>query len=163
MNTTIKVTPIDIQQKRFFIRFRGYDRAEVASFLDLVRDQMEEFVRELTELREFRQTYEDRLRELNEREEALKNTMIMTQKLVEDIKENSRKEAALIIKDAEIRNQQIIVNAQQEKIKLESNIQELRLRRHHFLQDVKKVIQMHLEMVNYEAGTEEFKEEPTQG
>jgi cell division initiation protein len=163
MNTTIKVTPIDIQQKRFFIRFRGYDRSEVASFLDLVRDQMEEFVRELTELREFRQTYEDRLRELNEREEALKNTMIMTQKLVEDIKENSRKEAALIIKDAEIRNQQIIVNAQQEKIKLESDIQELRLRRHHFLQDVKKVIQMHLEMVNYEAGTEEFKEEPTQG
>jgi len=163
MSTTIKVTPLDIQQKRFSMRFRGYDRTEVELFLNIVRDQMEEHVRELTELREFHQTHEERLRELNEREEAVKNTMLMTQKLVEDIKENSRKEATLIIKDAEIRNQQIIVSAQQEKIKLESDIQELRRRRFHFLQDVKKVIQMHLEMVNYEAGTDEFKEESTQG
>ena len=163
MSNTIKVTPLDIQQKRFHIGFRGYERTEVEMFLDLVRDQMETLVREVTDLREFRLSYEERLRELNEREETVKNTMLMTQKLIEEIKENSRKEAALIIKDAEVRNQQIIINAQQEKIKLESDILELKRRRHHFLQDVKKVIQMHLEMVNYEAGTDEFKEEPNKG
>ena len=161
MSNAIKVTPLDIQQKRFHVGFRGYERTEVEMFLDLVRDQMEDLVREVTELREFRQSYEERLRELNEREETVKNTMLMTQKLVEELKENSRKEAALIIKDAEVRNQQIIVNAQQEKIKLESDILELKRRKHHFLQDVKKVIQMHLEMVNYEAGTDEIREEQT--
>ncbi len=58
MTNGIKVTPLDIQQKRFHIGFRGYDRTEVEMFLDLVRDEMESLVREMTELREFRQSYD---------------------------------------------------------------------------------------------------------
>ncbi len=103
MTNGIRVTPLDIQQKRFHVVFRGYDRTEVEMFLDLVRDEMETLVREVTELREFRQSYDQRLRELNEREETVKNTMLMTQKLMEDQRENAHKEAAVIIKDAEVR------------------------------------------------------------
>jgi cell division initiation protein len=150
----MNVTPLDIQQKRFHMSFRGYNRNEVDSFLDLVREEMEALVREVTELREFHQTYDQRMNELNEREETIKSTMIMTQKLADEQKENARKEAALIIKDTEIRSQQIINNTQQEKVKLESDIHELRRRKHHFMQDIKKVIQMHLEMVRFEGGNE---------
>ncbi len=32
---------------------------------------------------------------------------------------------------------------------LETEIEELKRRKHHFLQDMKKVIEMHLEMINY--------------
>ncbi len=164
MSNRIRVTPIDIQQKRFHVGFRGYDRTEVGMFLDLVRDEMEALVREATELREFRQSYEERLRELDQKEETVKNTMLMTQKLMEDQKDNARREAALIIKDAEIRSQQIVGNAQQEKVRLESDIQELKRRKHHFLQDLKKVIQMHQEMVSFEeeAGGD-AKEKPAAG
>jgi cell division initiation protein len=162
MSNGIKVTPLDIQQKRFHVGFRGYERTEVEMFLDLVRDEMEALVREVMELREFRQSYDERLRELNEKEETVKNTMLMTQKLMDDIKENARKEAALIIKDADMRSQQILGNAQTENVKLESDLQELRRRKHHFLQDIKKVIEMHLEMVNFEETGEETKD-PTQG
>ena len=89
--------------------------------------------------------------------------MLMTQKLVEDLKENARKEASLIIKDAEVRSQKIVGDSQQEKVSLEADILNLRRRKHHFLQDLKKVIQMHLEMVNFEESGNEVKEEPTQG
>lgn len=146
----MNVTPLDIQQKRFHIAFRGYDRKEVEDFLDLVRDEMENLVREVTELREFRQTYDERMREYKEREETLKNTMVTTQKLAEDLKEHARKEAAVIIKDTEVRSQQIVARSQEEKVKLEAEIHELRRRRHHAIQDLKKVLQMHLEMVNFE-------------
>jgi cell division initiation protein len=156
----MNITPLDIQQKRFHMGFRGYDRTEVDPFLDLVREDMELLLREVTELREFRQTFDERMRELNEREETVKNTMIMTQKLAEDLKENARKEAALIIKDAEVRSQQIVGRAQEEKVKLETDINELKRRKHHFLQDIKKVIQMHLELVNFEESGNEVKEEP---
>jgi cell division initiation protein len=162
MSNGIKVSPLDIQQKRFHMGFRGYDRMEVEMFLDLVRDEMEALVREVTELREFRQSYDDRLRELTEREETVKNTLLMTQKLMDEAKEGTRKEAALIIKDAEIRSQQILGNAQTEKVKLEADLHELRRRKHHFLQDIKKVIEMHLEMVNFEDSGGETKE-PAQG
>ncbi len=162
MSNGIKVTPIDIQQKRFHVGFRGYDRTEVEMFLDLVRDEMENLFREMTELREFRETYDERMRELAAKEETVKNTMLMTQKLVEDLKENARKEASLIIKDAEVRSQQIVGGSHQEKVALEADILNLRRRKHHFLQDLKKVIQMHLEMVNFEDSGDEVKEEPAQ-
>ena len=159
----MKVTPLDIQQKQFHVGFRGYDRTEVELFLDLVRDEMELLVREATELREFRQSYDQRLREFSEKEEHVKNTMLLTQKLVEELKDNSRKEAALIVKDAELRSQQIINNAQQERMKLESDIQELKRRKHHFLQDMKKVIQMHLEMATFEETADETKDGQVRG
>src|SRR5574341_11521 len=157
MSNGIKVTPLDIQQKRFHMGFRGYDRTEVEMFLDLVRDEMESLMREVTELREFRQSYDQRLSELNEKEETVKNTMLLTQKLVEELKENARKEAALVVKDAEVRSQQIVGASQTEKAKLEGDIQELRRRKHHFLQDIKKVVEMHLEMVNFEEAGNESK------
>jgi cell division initiation protein len=163
MTNGIKVTPLDIQQKRFHIGFRGYDRTEVEMFLDLVRDEMESLVREVTELREFRQSYDQKLQELAEKEETVKNTMLMTQKLIDELKNGARKEANLVIKDAEIRSHQTINHAQQEKFRLETEIEELRRRKHHFLQDMKKVIELHLEMINYErTGGEagEAKEEP---
>ena len=163
MSNGIKVTPVDIQQKRFHVGFRGYDQTEVETFLDLVRDEMETLVREMAELREFRQDYDERVRELAAKEETVKNTMLMTQKLVEDLKENARKEAALIIKDAEVRSQQIVGESQQEKVALEADIINLKRRKHHFLQDLKKVVQMHLEMVSFEESGEEIKEEPAQG
>ncbi len=162
MSEGIKVTPIDIQQKRFHVGFRGYDKTEVEMFLDLVRDEMEALIREATEHREFRQSYDERLRELSDREEMVKNTLLMAQKIMEDQKDNARREAALIIKDAEIRSHQIVGNAREEKVRLEAEIQELRRRKHHFLQDLKKVIQMHEEMVTFEEESVDAKEEPAQ-
>ncbi len=160
MSNGMKVTPLDVQQTRFHVAFRGYDKTEVEMFLDLVRDEMEVLVREVTDLRDFRQSYDQRLRELNDKEDTVKNTMLMTQKLMEDQKDNARREAALIIKDSEIRSHQIVGNAQQEKARLESEIQELRRRKHHFFEDLKRVIQIHQEMVNFEENGSDSKEQP---
>lgn len=160
MSNGIRVTPIDIQQKRFHAVFRGYDRTEVELFLDLVRDEMETLLREVTELRDFRQDYDQRLRELNEREEIVKNTLLMTQKLMENQKESARSAADVIIKEAEVRRLQLLNNAQDEKAKLDVDIQELKRRKHHFLQDIKKIIEMHREMVSFEEAGGVAKEEP---
>jgi cell division initiation protein len=157
----MKVTPLDIQQKRFHVAFRGFERTEVEAFLDVVREEMEGLVREVTELREFHDTYDERMRDYRDREDTLKSTMITTHKLAEDIRENARKEAQLMVKDAEIKYQQTLERAREEKLRLESEIIELRRQKHHFLQDMRKMIQMHQEMVNFEeAGGEGTAEKP---
>ena len=162
MANDIRVTPIDIQQKRFHLVFRGYERTEVEMFLDLVRDEMETLVREVADLRDFRQSYDQRLRELNEREETVKNALLMTQKLMEDQKDSANRAADAIIKEAEARRLQLLNNAQDEKAKLDMDIQALKRRKHHFLQDVKKVIEMHREMVTFEEAGGVAEEKPTQ-
>jgi cell division initiation protein len=155
----MKVTPLDIQQKRFHIAFRGYERTEVEAFLDVVREEMEGLVREVTELREFRDTYDERMRDYRDREDTLKSTMITTHRLAEDIRENARKEAQLMVKDAEIKYQQTLERAREERLQLESEILELRRQKHHFLEDMKKMIHMHLEMAHFEEGGGEGKAE----
>ena len=155
----MKVTPLDIQQKRFHVAFRGYERTEVEAFLDVVREEMEGLVREVTELREFHQTYDERMRDYRDREDTLKSTMIATHKLAEDLRENARKESALMVKDAEIKFQQTLERAREERLRLESEIIELRRRKHHFLEDMKKMINMHLEMAHFEEGGSEGKAE----
>ena len=162
MSNDIRVTPIDIQQKRFHLVFRGYERTEVEMFLDLVRDEMETLVREVADLRDFRQVYDQRLRELNEREETVKNALLMTQKLMEDQKDSANRAADAIIKEAEARRLQLLNNAQDEKAKLDMDVQELKRRKHHFLQDVKKVIEMHREMVTFEEAGGVAEEKPAQ-
>jgi cell division initiation protein len=159
----MKVTPLDIQQKRFHTAFRGFERTEVEAFLDVVREEMEGLVREVTELREFRDTYDERMRDYRDREDTLKSTMITTHKLAEDVKENARKESQLMLKDAEIKYQQLLDRGREEKIRLESEIIELRRQKHHFLQDLKKTIQMHLEMISFEeSGSESTAEKPAE-
>jgi len=163
MGNGIKVTPLDIQQKKFHIKFRGYDKTEVEMFLDLVRDEMEGLVREIDGHREFRQSYDERLREVGVKEEMVKNTMLMTQKLMEDQKDNARREAAVIIQDAKVQSQQMIGSSQQEKLKLEADIQELKRKKHHFMLDLKKVIQMHQDMVAFEEKGSEAESGPAAG
>lgn len=155
----MKVSPLDIQQKRFHVAFRGYERTEVEAFLDVVREEMEGLVREVTELREFHHTYDERMRDYRDREDTLKSTMITTHRLAEDLRENARKEAALMVKDAEIKYQQTLERAREERLRLESELLELRRRKHHFLEDMKKMINMHLEMVHFEEGGSEGKVE----
>jgi len=155
----MKVTPLDIQQKRFHVAFRGYERSEVEAFLDVVREEMEGLVREVTELRDFHLTYDERMRDYRDREDTLKSTMITTHKLVEDLRENARKESALMVKDAEIKYQQTLERAREERLRLESEIIELRRQKHHFLEDMKKTIHMHLEMLQFEEGGSEGKAE----
>ncbi|HAK58787.1 MAG TPA: hypothetical protein DCO77_00150 [Nitrospiraceae bacterium] len=156
----MRVTPLDIQQKKFHIGVRGYDRKEVDAFLDLIREEMEELIREVTEHREFRQSYDEKQQAFLEKEDMLKNTMLTTNKLVEDFKDNARKEAEVILKDADVRSQRLVDTAQRENAKLEADILNLRRQRHYLLQDMKKVIQTHLEMINFAESTLESRNEP---
>jgi cell division initiation protein len=68
----MNITPIDIQQKKFHVTFRGFEQKEVETFLDQVREEMEALMREVTELREFRQVYDDRMSEVRQKEERSK-------------------------------------------------------------------------------------------
>ena len=46
----MKISPLDIAQKRFPKKFRGLEEEEVYAFLALVSESMEELLREMEEL-----------------------------------------------------------------------------------------------------------------
>src|SRR5215470_13364236 len=99
----MRVTPMDIRQQQFTVRmFRGLDAQEVETFLqDLSRDY-ETLLKENALLKEQLQVLEDRTRGLEDRERVLQETLVTTHKVVEEMKEGARKEAGLIVREAEL-------------------------------------------------------------
>ena len=41
----MKITPLDIRQQQFTVRFRGFDAEEVDTFLEMIADEYEELMR----------------------------------------------------------------------------------------------------------------------
>ena len=77
----MRITPLDIQQKQFPIRFRGFDVEEVYAFLEVVREEMEELLRETALLKENVFRLESQTKEFKGMENALRETLLTAQQM----------------------------------------------------------------------------------
>lgn len=103
------LTPLDIHNKEFSRRLRGYDEDEVNEFLDQVIKDYELLIRENKETKEELEKQKERLDHFKSIEDTLSRTIIVAQETADEVKHNSKKEAQLIIKEAE-KNADRIIN-----------------------------------------------------
>src|SRR4030067_3143896 len=118
----MRITPLDIQQKQFTTRFRGFDMEDVDSFLELVREEMEELLRENANLREEAKRYEKQLKEYKNIETTLKDTLISTQQMVEEYRNTAKKDAELIVREAELKAEEMMREGQDKVVKIHEDI-----------------------------------------
>ncbi len=95
------LTPLDIHNKEFSRSFRGYDEDQVNEFLDQVIKDYEALIRENKEMQNQLITIQERLDHFANIEETLSKTIIVAQEAADEVKTNAKKEAQLIIKEAE--------------------------------------------------------------
>ncbi len=122
----MKITPLEIHQVRFRLAFRGYDKKEVDSFLDLIAGEYESVIKEMNDLKERATSLEGQLAELRKKEAALNNTLIAAQKVAEEMRQNAQKEAELRIREAELRAEQITREASDRRLLIQREVEELR-------------------------------------
>lgn len=103
------LTPLDIHNKEFSRRLRGYDEDDVNEFLDQVIKDFEMYIRENKELQNQVAALQERLDHFSTIEETLSKTIIVAQEAADELRSNSKKEAQLIIKEAE-KNADRIIN-----------------------------------------------------
>jgi cell division initiation protein len=127
----------------------------VDSFLELIREEMEELLRENASMREESKRLEKQLKEYKNIESTLKDTLIATQQMVEDYKNTAKKDAELIIKEAELKAEEIIRNAQEKVIKIHEDITDLKGVRRHFKEEVRRLIESHVRMLDFDKEREE--------
>lgn len=146
----MRITPLDIQQKQFPMRFRGFDVDEVYSFLELIREELEELLRENSSLKEQLNRADSQLQEYKNMEVTLRETLMTAQQMVEDYKTNARKEAELILKEAELKADTMIKDAQEKVVKIHEDIVDLKGIRRHFKEEIKRLIDSHLKMLEFD-------------
>ena len=158
----MRITPLDIQQKQFPMKFRGFDVEEVYAFLEVIREEMEDLLRENASLKESLQRIESQIKEYRDMETTLRETLLTAQQMVEDYKTNARKEAELITKEAELKADTILKEAQEKVIKIHEDIVDLKGIRRHFKEELKRMVESHLKMLEFDREREE-EEEVTPG
>ncbi|MCS7203554.1 MAG: DivIVA domain-containing protein [Thermodesulfovibrio sp.] len=146
----MRITPLDIQQKQFKVRFRGFDMEEVYSFLEIIRETLEEILKENAILKEKVALLENQVEEYKKMEQSIRDTLITAQKLVEEYKENAKREAELIVKEAELRAENIIREAQEKVVKIHEDIVDLKGIRRHFKEELRRLIESHLRMLEFD-------------
>lgn len=110
----MKLTPLDIQQMVFKIRLRGYDCQEVQRFLEDIALTVEGLNRETQSLKERLAQAEEQLVGLKRAEATLTHTLISTQALADELKQAARRDAELIMKEAEMKAGALLQDAREE-------------------------------------------------
>ena len=75
----MRITPLDIQQKQFPMKFRGFDVEEVYAFLEVIREEMEELLRENAFFKESVQRSENSIREYKDMETIFREIFMIAQ------------------------------------------------------------------------------------
>jgi cell division initiation protein len=88
-----------------------------------------------------------------EREDSFKRAMLNSQKVLEQMKENARKSAELVVAEAEVKAEKILSRAQNRLSQLHEDIAELRRQRSQIEVQIRSVIEGHSKLL--EIGKEE--------
>lgn len=145
----MKITPLDIQQQQFKTKlFGGLDPEEVDAFLQTVSQEMENLSRENSELKEHIRRNADAIAEMSTRETQLRDTMLAAQRITEEMKANSQKEATLVISEAELKADKILADANIKLAQLNSQIQDLRREKIQFETALKSLLDTHYKMLS---------------
>ncbi len=108
------LSPLDIKNKTFTTKLRGFDQDEVDDFLDQIVLDYEEVIRQKRELEKALKHAEEKLSYFNELKDALNQSIIVAQDTADKLKINASKESNMIISNAEAKANQIINKATME-------------------------------------------------
>ena len=128
----MKFTPLDIRQKRFDTSFRGYAARDVQGFLELLAVEFEELVKQNIALKEELKRTQVELERHLERERALQQTLVTAQRVSEDLRDAAKKEAEVVIAEAELQSEKIVHAAHQKLVQVVDDINELKRQRARF-------------------------------
>ena len=123
------LTPLDIQKQTFSRSLKGYNSDEVRAYLHLIAEEIERLVRDVDRLARENAMLREDLDDHSQRERILKDTLLSAQKVSEDVRATARKEAELIVKDAELLSERLISQAMTRVADLERSIQDLKVQR----------------------------------
>ncbi|MEM9592887.1 MAG: DivIVA domain-containing protein [Acidobacteriota bacterium] len=125
----MSITPLDIRKMSFTRKMRGIDPGEVEEFLDLVAEELTGRLGDLSRLDLENRTLKVRLEDSERRQKELQESLLHAQKLSKEITDNAKREAELLLREAQVTSDDMIHQAIERANKVEARITELRATR----------------------------------
>ncbi|HYE92087.1 MAG TPA: DivIVA domain-containing protein [Terriglobales bacterium] len=149
----MRISALDIRQQQFSTRmFRGLDPQEVEAFLEDVAEDYESVVKENALLKEQLAALEERSRNITEHERTLQDTLVTTHRLTEEMKQAAKREAEMIVRDAELRGEKAAEAVRGEEARLRQELASLRRLRQQLVEDLRGTLARYDRLLASEPG-----------
>ena len=151
----MKLTPLDIRHHEFRRAMRGYADEEVDVFLDEVADEFERLYRENIEADERIERLEEQVAQFDQLKDTLQKTLVTAQQQSDEMRANARKEAELILRDAEIKGRDIVADSYTEKQRIQQALLQLRRIEEDFQVKFRSLLEAHLRLLAEDESSED--------
>lgn len=153
----MKLSPNSIKNQEFGKAFRGYDSDEVHAFLEKLADEVEALQKENARCKDELEEAKQGLSEFRKIEKNLQATLLKAQESSSKSIESTRKQANLMIKEAEIKASQILEKARESANEIRNAVINLREERDLIIAKLKSIVssQAHLLNMKVESAGEE--------
>jgi len=144
---SVDITPNDIRGKQFPRAFRGLKAEEVYAHLKIVAVTFEDILRQNKALSERISQLEETVEGYHQMETTLKNTLISSQKIGEELKEEAERKGSLLLQEADLEARRIIDKARERKESLEEETFQLMNQHKRFTIEFMALIETHRKMI----------------
>ncbi|HFR3976452.1 TPA: DivIVA domain-containing protein [Streptococcus suis] len=153
------LTALELKDKTFSTRFRGYDGDEVDDFLDIVTRDYEELIRKNHEQEAELKSLRERLQYFDEMKESLSKSVLLAQDTAEKVKQTAEEQSANILKQADYdaaallseakdKANEILRDATDNAKKVAVETEELKNKTRIFHQRLKSTVESQLSIIN---------------
>ena len=143
----MSVTPLDIIKKQFKSSRKGFDEDEVRAFLNDVRETLVELLNENQRLREMIARRDNEINQLKGEESSIKDTLVLARRLTEDLERKARRESDLIVGEARLEAQKILMATADERRNLQAEIVHLQSMKARFVAEMHAMLSAHAHML----------------
>lgn len=139
------ITPADIQNKEFTKGFRGYDEEEVDMFLDLITLDLEKLMKENLNLKAQIATLKKDQDSIGGSDLTVKETLETAKRIMDDLAVSSEKRAKVLVENAEMDAAIIIKDAKMKAEQVAAESSQLTRSYEEFKREYKNLLTKHLE------------------
>jgi cell division initiation protein len=143
----LRLTPLDIKKQEFKRTMRGYDPEEVNAFLEMVAEEFEALHREKNRLEDETLKLRTQLHDYQEVERTLKQTLMNAQESMQLTRDNSKREADLVLREAELQAERIISDARKKLGELKNELLVVRAQKDSFARRLRHLLESQLELI----------------
>ena len=143
----MKITPLEIKKQQFKTKVRGYDPTEVESFLEMLADEYEAILNERNGFNEEVMKLKTQLRDYQQVEKTLQDTLMNAQETVSQSRENSKREAKILLREAELKAERVLDEAREKLDKMKNDLSILKAQKESFAKRLKHLLESQVELI----------------
>ena len=140
VDESFHLTPLDVRRTDFPNALRGYEKTSVEQFRERVYEELERLTKVNQDLEQKAKNFHEQLRAFRERDKALNEALVAAQQLRAEIREQSEREAQLILREARAEGDRLVEGARADVRRLRDELDALERSRRAYIAQLRTML-----------------------